>query len=232
MGGRALTGASSGSRILVFTRTTDYRHESIPAGVRAVTTLAADDGLATDHTEDPAVFTADRLSGYSVVVWLSASGDVLDDSQREAFAAWLRSGGAFAGIHGATTAEPGWPEFERIIGAVFASHPEIQPGTVQVEDATHPSTAALPRRWQHTDEWYDFRSDPRDQVHVLLTVDEASYEGGHMGQGHPIAWCHGYGEGRCWYTALGHRVESYEDEVFLGHLRGGLRSLWSATARA
>lgn len=227
MGGHALTGVPSGSRVLVFTRTTDYRHESIPAGVRALTALASDDGLTADHTEDPAVFTAETLDRYAVVVWLSTSGDVLDDAQRAAFGGWLRDGGAFAGIHGATTAEPGWPEFEQIVGARFASHPEIQPGTLHVEDATHPSTAALPAPWQHIDEWYDFDSDPRDRVHVLLTVDETSYDGGHMGAGHPIAWCHSYGEGRCWYTALGHRDEAYEDEVFLGHLRGGLRSLWS-----
>ena len=133
----------------------------------------------------------------------------------------------FAGIHAATTSEPGWPEFERIIGAVFADHPEIQPGTLLVEDPAHRSTADLPTPWHHIDEWYNFRSDPRSHVHVLLTVDETSYRGGNMGEGHPIAWCHRYGEGRCWYTALGHRVEAFEDEVFLGHLRGGLRSLWA-----
>jgi len=229
MGGRALTEVRRTAGVLVFTRTTDYRHESIPAGVRAVAALAEDDGLIVHHTEDPAVFTAEELRGYAVVVWLSTSGDVLDEAQRAAFGKWLRDGGAFAGIHGATTAEPGWPEFERIVGAVFASHPEIQPGTVHVEDPTHPSTTAIRSPWEHTDEWYDFRSDPRGRVQVLLTVDEASYSGGHMGQGHPIAWCHRYGKGRCWYTALGHRVETYEDEVCLAHLRGGLRSLWSPT---
>ena len=227
MGGRALTAAVPPGGVLVFTRTTDYRHDSIPAGVRAVTALAEADGLDAVHTEDPAVFCAEELSRAAVVVWLSTSGDVLDDAQRAAFADWLRAGGAFAGIHGATTAEPSWPEFERIIGAFFASHPEIQPGTVRVEDATHPSTAALPSPWRLTDEWYDFTSDPRTRVQVLLTVDEASYEGGHMGAGHPVAWCHEYGAGRCWYTALGHPIEAYQDEVFLGHLRGGLRSLWS-----
>jgi uncharacterized protein len=222
-------GGRTPARVLVFTRTTDYRHESIEAGVRAVTALAADDGLATDHTEDPTVFTSSSLRRYAVVIWLSSSGDVLDDGQRGAFADWLSRGGSFAGIHAAATSEPGWPEFERIIGAVFDSHPEIQSGTLHVADPTHPSTEGLPTPWHHTDEWYDFRTDPRGRVQVLLTVDETSYHGGHMGEGHPIAWCHRYGDGRCWYTALGHRVEAFEDDVFLGHLRGGLRSLWTST---
>ena len=212
--------------MLVFTRTVGYRHESIEAGVRAVQALARQDGLEVDHTEDPAAFSRASLDRYRVVVWLSTMGDVLDEAQRAAFADWLAGGGAFAGIHSATASEPGWPEFERIAGAVFVEHPEVQRGVVRVEDAAHPSTEGLPALWSHEDEWYDFRSNPRGSVRVLLTVDESSYHGGGMGPDHPIAWCHAYGEGRCWYTALGHRVEAYEDELFLRHVRGGLRSLW------
>ena len=220
-------------RVLVFTRTNGYRHDSIEAGVRAVAALASDDGLVCDHTEDPQAFTEQSLSRYAVVVWLSSIGDVLDDSQRAAFAAWLREGGAFAGVHSATATEPGWAELERIAGAVFVEHPEVQRGTLRVADPTHPSTEGLPPLWEHEDEWYNFASNPRGRVEVLLTVDEGSYRGGKMGPDHPVAWCHTYGDGRCWYTALGHRTEAYRDELFLRHLRGGLRSLWSpADARA
>ncbi len=218
------------TRALVFTRTTGYRHESIQAGVRAVRALASDDGIEVDHTEDSQAFSQESLSGYAVVVWLSTSGEVLDATQRAAFAAWLSSGGSFAAVHSATASELEWPEFERIVGAVFTGHPEVQQGSVQVEDPAHPSTRGLPAVWGHEDEWYEFRSNPRDRVHVLLRVDEASYRGGGMGADHPVAWCHRYGDGRCWYTSLGHRVEAYEDPVFLDHLRGGLRSLWSRPA--
>jgi type 1 glutamine amidotransferase len=219
-------------RVLLFTRTNGYRHDSIEAGVRAVAALASVDGLLCDHTEDPQVFTEPSLDRYAVVVWLSTMGDVLDDDQRAAFAGWLHRGGAFAGVHSATATEPGWPEFERIVGAVFVEHPEVQRGAVRVEDPTHPSTEGLPALWAHEDEWYDFASNPRDRVDVLLTVDEASYRGGSMGPDHPVAWCHGYGDGRCWYTSLGHRTEAYGDELFLRHLRGGLRSLWAPGSAA
>ncbi len=62
------------TRVLVFTRTTGYRHESIEAGVRAVRSLASDDGIEVDHTEEAEAFTAESLSGYAAVVWLSTSG--------------------------------------------------------------------------------------------------------------------------------------------------------------
>jgi hypothetical protein len=73
-----------------------------------------------------------------------------------------------------------------------------------------------------TDEWYNFRSNPRPQVHVLATLDESSYSGGEMGADHPIAWWHDYDGGRAWYTAVGHTGESYSEPLFLGHLLGGI----------
>ncbi|NCT91457.1 ThuA domain-containing protein [Cellulomonas sp. APG4] len=213
------------SRALVFTRTTDYRHESIEHGTAVVRRLLADDGVASDHTEEPAAFHATSLSRYDLVVWLSTTGDVLDDDGRRALASWLAGGGAWAGVHGATVAEPGWPEFERIAGAVFTDHPEIQPARVRVADASHPSTSQLPVTWEHTDEWYNFRRRPGPEQTVLLTVDEATYAGGTMGADHPVAWHGGYGAGRTWYTSLGHAAETFDDPTFVAHLRGGLRSL-------
>lgn len=213
------------SRALVFTRTTDYRHDSIEHGTAVVRGLLAADGVASDHTEDPAAFHGDGPAPHDLVVWLSTTGDVLDDDGRAAFARWLAAGGSWAGIHGATVAEPGWPEFERIAGAVFTDHPEIQRARVHVADRSHPSTAQLPVTWVHTDEWYNFRRRPGREQSVLLTVDEATYTGGTMGGAHPVAWHGAYGSGRTWYTSLGHASETFDDPTFVTHLRGGLRSL-------
>jgi type 1 glutamine amidotransferase len=77
-----------------------------------------------------------------------------------------------------------------------------------------------------TDEWYDFRSNPRGTVHVLATIDESTYSGGTMGADHPIAWCHSFKGGRAWYTAGGHTAESYSEADFRRHLLGGI--LWAA----
>jgi putative drug exporter of the RND superfamily len=67
---------------------------------------------------------------------------------------------------------------------------------VRVVDRDHPATARLPAVWARTDEWYDFRGNPRGRVRVLATLDESTYRGGGMGADHPIAWCHGVGRGR------------------------------------
>jgi type 1 glutamine amidotransferase len=209
-------------RIRVFTRTTEYRHDSIPDAIAALRALGAEHGFGVDQTEDPAVFADANLPSYLAVVFLLTTGDVLDPSQQAEIERFIRAGGGYVGVHSACDTEYDWPWYGRLVGAYFKHHPEIQTATVQVEDRAHPSTAGLPARWERTDEWYDFRTNPRDDVQVLLRLDEATYRGGGMGADHPIAWYHEYDGGRAWYTAGGHTAESYREPLFLQHLLGGI----------
>jgi type 1 glutamine amidotransferase len=216
--------------VLVFSRTTGFRHESIPAAVRAIHELGTAAGFGVDVTEDAAAFTPSNLRRYAVVVWALTSGDVLDDGGRAAFEAYIADGGGYVGVHGAADTEYGWPWYGVLVGAWFRSHPEPQRAVVRIEDGTHAATAHLPTSWTRFDEWYDYRTDPRPGVHVLATVDESTYDGGGMGADHPIAWCHAYGGGRAFYTGMGHTAESYEEPEFRVHLLGGIR--WAAAAHA
>ena len=222
-GGRsdAPDGGSS-PRVLVFSKTAGYRHASIPDGVAAVRELGEAGGFAVDATEATDVFTDAGLRPYAAVVFLSTSGDVLGADAEAAFERYVRAGGGFVGIHAASDTEYEWPFYGRLVGAYFASHPEVQPAAVDVVDREHPSTRGLPERWERTDEWYDFREVPAG-VRVLATLDESSYEGGTMGEAHPVAWCHEAAGGRAWYTAGGHTAESYAEPLFQTHLLGGIR---------
>jgi type 1 glutamine amidotransferase len=215
-------------RVLVFTKASGWVHDSIEEGVAAVRRLGAEHGFGVHHTDEASAFTEESLAAYDVVVFLNTSETVFDDAQRAAFKSFIRNGGGFAGVHAASDTEYDWPWYGGLVGAYFASHPEIQEATIHVVDPGHPSTAHLPEQWVRTDEWYDFR-DPPDGVNVLLMLDEDSYEGGRMGDHHPIAWYHEYDGGRSWYTALGHTRESYREPLFLQHLLGGIA--WAAGAR-
>ena len=130
--------------MLVFSKTTGFRHDSIPHGIAAIKALGADHGFAVDATEEAERFTDAALARYQVVVFLSTTGDILDDGQKAAFERYIRSGGGFAGIHSASDTEYQWVWYGRLVGAYFASHPEIQSGTVHIEDPAHPSTRDLP----------------------------------------------------------------------------------------
>ena len=237
--GTSDSGASDGSAdppepddpldILAFTRTTGFRHASIEPAVEALRAMSAVRGWRFEQTEDPARFADSELASADVIVFLLTTGDVLDEAQQGALERWMKLGRGWVGVHSASDTEYDWPWYGGLVGAYFAAHPAVQSATVRVAKRGHPSTAHLPAAWQREDEWYDFRANPRSSVDVLLTVDESTYAGGHMGADHPIAWSHSYGGGRSFYTALGHTDASWEEQAFLDHLAGGIT--WAAGAR-
>jgi type 1 glutamine amidotransferase len=212
--------------VLVFSKTSGFRHDSIDEGIAAIGALGAAHQFHVDTTEDAAVFTDTQLASYQVVIFLNTTGEILDDGQQAAFERFIRAGGGFVGVHSAADTEYDWPWYHQLAGAYFKSHPTIQPAAIDVLDRQHPSTRGLPLRWGRTDEWYNFRDAPGPNVTILAALDETSYSGGTMGAHHPIVWYHTYDGGRAWYTALGHTAESYAEPLFLEHLLGGIR--WAA----
>jgi len=208
--------------VLVFYKTLGFRHASIPAGLAALQQLGREKNWRVDTSQQSARFVADTLRRYAAVVFLNTTGDVLDSTQQVAFEHYIGQGHGFVGVHAATDTEYHWPWYGGLVGAYFQNHPQVQPATVVVVDAKHPATSFLPKRWQRTDEWYNFRNLAPD-LRVLATVDETSYKGGLNGQQHPFAWCHTYGGGRAFYTAGGHLSENYADPLFMRHLLGGLQ---------
>ena len=212
-------------RLLVFSKTAAFRHASIPDAIAALRKLAASQGVAIDFTEDASVFTGTNLARYNAVVFLLTTGHVLNTDQQAAFERYIQHGGGFAGVHSASDTEYDWPWYGQLVGAYFDrvhGHSHVVQATVHVVDHTHPSTSMLPPTWIRTDEWYNFATNPSNSVHVLLTVDEKTYQGGVMGANHPIAWYHAFDGGRSWYTAMGHTSASYHEPLFLAHLWGGI----------
>lgn len=209
-------------KLLVFSKTTGYRHESIKDGIAALKQLGEQHHVLFDFTEDATKFNAENLKQYKAVIFLLTSGDLLNEEQQAAFEGYIRGGGGYVGLHSASDSEYNWPWYGKLVGAYFSQHGDITQATIIVNDRTHPSTLMLPERWQRTDEWYNFATDPSKQVHVLMQMDESSYKGGTMGESHPIAWYHQYDGGRAWYSALGHTSASYQEPLFLAHLWGGI----------
>jgi type 1 glutamine amidotransferase len=216
------------TRVLVFSKTAAFRHDSIPAGIAAIRTLGSQNGFAVDATEDAGAFTAANLAQYQAVIWLCTTGDVLNTAQQTAFESYVNGGGGYVGIHSAADTEYDWAWYGSCCGAYFLSHPAQQQANVIVEDRTTDSTAHLPATWSRFDELYNYRTNPRSGVHVLMRLDESSYSGGTMGADHPITWWHDVGNGRAWYTGLGHTIESYSDSTFTRMLLGGIRMVAKA----
>jgi len=208
--------------ILVFSKTKGYRHASIEEGKKVIIKLGQLHHYKVDTTENADLFTEVNLRKYAAVIFLSTTGDVLNDAQQSAFERYIQAGGGFAGIHAATDTEYEWPWYGKLVGAYFISHPKVQEARFVVKDRKHPATRFLTDSvWMHTDELYNFKEINPD-IKVLITIDEKSYEGGKNGDFHPFSWFHSYDGGRAFYTSMGHPKECWGDEKFLNHLNGGL----------
>jgi type 1 glutamine amidotransferase len=242
-------------KVLVVGKTLGFRHSHIDETTNAVIDLGEEHGFTVDVWDPPigrspgqpaltmatTPFTStEALSQYATIMFASpvdgtnsqnpASPRTLDDAELAAFQGYIRQGGGFVGLHAATDEMHAVPWFSELTGgsARFRNHPAQQTATMVVESPNHPSTTMLPKEWVRFDEWYNFTSNPREDVHVLITLDESTYNpgSGAMGADHPIAWCHNFEGGRSWYEGAGHVDSSYSDPVFLEHLLGGIE--WTA----
>ncbi len=181
------------------------------------------------RTVDPATIEAARVLAHFTI------GETpFSPAQREAaLGAWRGGRLGVLGVHSATDACHGWQDYGSLIGARFDGHPWTQDFAIDVVDADHPATAHLPDQWAWHDEVYLFRAlRPDARVLLRLADDQVDLDapGGRVPDcGFPLAWCHTEGEGRTFYTALGHFPGAWETPSYLRHLAGGLAWL-GATA--
>jgi type 1 glutamine amidotransferase len=227
--------------LLLFEKINGFKDEpSVNAAHAAFLAMAERKGWAIAVTDKGGAFNPATLRQFDAVIWNNISGDVLTLSQRRAFQGWLENGGAFVGIHG-TDGDPVafWPWFtDTLIGARFLAHPmapQFQDARVAIDDASHPIAKALPREWTMSDEWYSFKTNPRAAgARVIATLDESTYnpEGMmkmnlRMGD-HPIAWTNCIGKGRMFYSAIGHRPETYVEPHHVALLEAAID--WAAVS--
>ncbi|MEZ0291129.1 MAG: ThuA domain-containing protein [Solirubrobacteraceae bacterium] len=241
-GQQGWAGHSNGKKhfnALIFSKTAAFRHtECIPSGTVAIAQMAQRNGFTVDATENAADFNDANLAKYDVVIFLCTTGDVLNATQQAAFERYIQGGGGYAGIHSASDTEYDWSWYGGLVGAYFRDHPgvagvnqQFQQATINVEDRKSAATKRLPAQWTREEEWYNFRTNPREDVHVLMSVDESTYDprgysvpGGSPPMGdHPISWCHDYDGGRAFYTALGHRGVYWDEPLLLSHVLGGIK---------
>jgi uncharacterized protein len=226
-------------KVLLFSKTDGFHHESINDGVTAIKQLANRHTFSVDWHENAAIFNDKELAKYNVVVFLCTTGNILNDEQQAAFERFIKSGKGFVGIHSASDTEYDWAWYTKMVGMMFKIHPLQQTAYLKVEDSNFPGMERFPKKMLWTDEWYEFSTPAKStDLKFLVSVDEKSYdpnmkwgtnEGKGMGSFHPISWYHNYDGGRAFYTALGHIPLVYADQTFLDHVYGGI--YWAATGK-
>lgn len=232
-------------RVLVFEKMTGFRDgPSVEAASDALTAMAERHGWAMVTTKLGGAMTPAFLQQFDAVIWNNVSGDVLTLTQRKAFEDYINGGGGYVGIHGsAGDYIYFWDWYvDTLIGARFIGHPmepQFQDARINLESNATGIGDNLSQDWVLNDEWYSFRQSPRDNgATVIATLDEATYSplgrGGQnlgMGLDHPIAWSRYIGDGRSFYSAIGHRPEVYSDVIHLQLLEQGIRWAMSKSSQ-
>ncbi|MDE2041453.1 MAG: ThuA domain-containing protein [Alphaproteobacteria bacterium] len=225
-------------RLLLFEKINGFKDTpSVNAAHAAFLDMAKAHGWSITTTDKGGAFTPARLRRFDAVIWNNISGDVLTLSERATFKSWIEHGGAYIGIHG-SGGDPVWFwdwYVDTLLGARFIGHPypkQFQEARVTIDDSASPIAAGLPHDWTLTEEWYSFKNNPRDTgAHIIATLDENMYEPAEfgkdirMGKDHPIVWTRCVGQGRMFYSAIGHRPEMYTDPRYVTMLTNAV--LWA-----
>jgi TonB family protein len=212
-------------KVLAFSKTDGYRHESIDAGKAALLKLANENNFEINFSDDSSVFNPGNLQQYNVIIFLNTSGNILDESGKKAFRKYIENKGGFVGIHNAVDTERNWDWYRELIGTYYdgSEEVELQKAIVRVTEKNHPSTRDLPYQWEVEDEWHLFANKLADNIKVLAVVDDVKPQEGEEVEYRPFCWYHDFDGGRCWYTAGGHRNENYSDPLFMKHILGGIK---------
>jgi len=222
-------------------------HASAPHCALAVQTLGAKTGAfeATIAT-DPKVFTPEGLKGYDAIVFanvylesklfktprdLNPKDKPIYEARQKALMDFVNGGKGLVGIHNTTCPALGWPEFNALIGGTHAGHAwwAHQAVPIKLDDPQHPLNAAFGGKGGTVnDDVYMFAEpDLRGKVHVLLSVDTAkappSITAERPDGDYPLSWVKTAGQGRVFYTALGHEPAAFQEAKFLRHLLDGIQ---------
>jgi type 1 glutamine amidotransferase len=217
------------ARLLVVTHTTGFRHDSIPVAEEVLRQVGLQSGLFTTEfcrTADDVRtrLTPAGLTGIDAVFFANTTGS-LGIPDLQAFVDWVASGKGFLGAHSASDTYHEAPSYLAMLGGEVSTHGGIVEADVRVAEPASAIVAHLAPTFRITDEWSRLQLMGPGRT-VLLKFDRNPPDGlGTAGEAVdlPLAWQKAHGSGRVFYTALGHRAETWDDVRFRTHLLEAIR---------
>ena len=177
-----------------------------------------------------------RDNRIDAVVFCNTSG-ALPLPDLEGFANWVKSGGAFIGMHaGSDTLKDSLPFTDMLCGTFDGHGPQV-PATLNAGDKEQPANAKIGDIWTLSqEEMYLIKNHDREKVRSIWFMPHHPNKPEEKGF-FPVAWVRGLGEGRVFYTTLGHREDLWSTDPalkgrinpvetsnqFRSHLLGGIR---------
>jgi hypothetical protein len=205
------------------------------------------------HSEDPTMFEADKLNSFDAVIMLNTTGECLAESneashaegpdancRQENLRQFISNGKGLVGIHSATDTMYSSKLYGDMIGGWFTGHPWHTEVPLKVDAPNHPLTAMFDaaKGYVVRDEIYQFaprgadasfsgyQPYSREKLRVLLSLDTSRFDvsaGARTDGDYAISWIHPSGQGRVFYSSLGHNDYIFWNAVILQHYLAGIQ---------
>jgi len=202
-------------RVLAISETGGHHVQYSAAAKIFLDSLASKKNFAIDYINDTKAIDNEFLSKYKVFIQLDYPPYAWEDKAAQAFVEYMKDKShGWIGLHHATLlgtfdGYPMWDWFSTFMGGIqFKNYiATFADGDVKIEDTKHPVMRGIssPLRIER-EEWYTYDKSPRNNVHVLASVDEKSYrpESNVVMGDHPVVWTNERMPARNVYIFMGH----------------------------
>ncbi len=244
LGSTAIARASvaQAPKILFFTKSVGFEHSVVRRGgdelahaERIFLEVAKSHGYDATVSKDGRLFDPDQIGEWDAFVFCTTGdldkpsrdgGAPMTPAGKRAFLDAIKQGVGFVGMHCATdtfhSGPTGRSEFIEMIGGEFTSHGKQQEAMIDVVDPDFPGVKPFGDRFQLLEEWFAFRNIS-PEMHVIMVQLTEDMEGKDYNRpNYPMTWSKNFGDGKVFYTSMGHREDTWTNPDYQNLLMGGL----------
>ncbi len=237
-------------KVLFFTKSSGYEHSVIKRvngkpsfAENILTELGAKHNIDFTFSKDGSLFSPDYVAQFDAFFFYTTedltkpTGDKeppMSAAGKTAFLDAIKNGKGFVGTHSAsdTFHSPGpraknnepadMDPYIQMLGGEFIIHGAQQNSKLTCVDPNFPGMDLAKTGLDLFEEWYALKNFAPD-LHVLLVQETAGMKGPmYQRPPYPSTWARPYGQGRVFYTNMGHREDIWTNPAFQDIVLGGL----------
>ncbi len=203
-------------------------------------------GFDVDATKDGTIFTPENIANYDAFFFYT-QGDLSQQKSRDnappvsaegkaAFLKAIKEGKGFIATHSSSDTyhspdhygknqfvnQPNRDPYIQMIGGEFIKHGPQQVATMKIADNKFPGLDGRGSEFDIKDEWYSLKNFAED-MHVILVQETKGMRGSDYDRpNYPATWARMHGDGRVFYTSMGHRADVWTNPIFQALILGAV----------
>ena len=224
-------------KILVITQSRGFTHgvvrrpgkDQLCVVEKTLAKIGKESGVFTTVNSQDAIksITRENLKNFDGIFFYTTGVLLPVGDPREALMDFIKSGKAFVGTHSAGDTFHGRNGFEsyvKMINGSFAGHPWNAGSTNGFlnHEPKHPTVAMLGKEFMWKDEIYQYNNFDPNAVRVLFSLNMAKSKP-QMPYHVPVCWVRSFGQGRVFFTNLGHNKSTWDNPTYHKHLVEGFK---------